>query len=359
MDSRVKAHADIIIRHSTQLRAGQTIGIYASTPAEPLVEAVYQEAIKVGAYPFVRLAIPSLAPFFYGHANRKQLTRVTRLDWAEARQLDVRLYIISDANTRALAGVDPERLATAARARKKLREFLLNKRRWCLTIHPTEAFAQEANMSLADFSDFLYGALYCDRKDPVAAWEKLEKMQERMIRSVKGARTVRITGVDTDLTFSIEGRRFVNSTATHNLPSGEIFTAPVDGTAEGTILFDIPTVRDGNRVENIRLRFEKGRVVEATAERGQEYLRKMLKMDAGAPCLGELGIGTNYGITRPCGDILLDEKIGGTVHLALGSAYPECGGKNKSSLHWDMIKDLRGGKGKILIDGRAVQIPRV
>jgi aminopeptidase len=359
MDPRIEAHARVIIRYSVALKKGETVGIYGNTLSTELVEAVYREAVRAGGHPIVRIGIPSLAPWFYRHASDGQLTRVSKLDWAEAREVAARVVIMSDANTRALTGIDPKRMAAAALARRKLKEHIIEKTRWCLTIHPTEALAQEAGMSLEDYRDFVYRACYIDRRDPVAEWKKIERHQDRLIKRLKGARRVRIVGKETDLSFSIAGRLFINSTATHNLPSGEIFTAPVEDSAEGTVFFDIPAVHGGNQVEGVRLRFAKGRVAEATAERGQEYLRKMIAMDPGASRLGEFGIGTNYGIQRPSGEILFDEKIGGSIHLALGSSYKECRGRNVSGLHWDLIKDLRGGKGRIEIDGKRFEAPKV
>lgn len=356
MDSRVTAHARVIVRYSTALKKGETVGIYAPLPAVDLVEAVYREAVLVGAHPIIRLGIPSLAPFFFRNASKEQLTRVSALDWAEARAQQARVVILADANTRSLTGVDPAKLGMHAAARRKIKEHLVNHTRWCLTLHPTEGLAQEAGMSLEDYADFVYAACFLDRKDPVARWERIEREQDKLIRSVKGARTARITGLETDLTFSIAGRLFINSTGTHNLPSGEIFTAPVEDSAEGRIYFDIPSARDGNFVSGVRLTFRKGRVVEATAEKGEEYLKKMLAIDDGASRLGEFGIGTNFGIQRPTGEILFDEKIGGSIHLALGSSYRECRGRNVSALHWDMIKDLRSGKGRIEIDGKELKI---
>lgn len=356
MDPRIAAHARIIVKYSTALRAGETVGIYGNTECVELVEAVYREAILAGAHPFIRLAVPSISPFLYANASDAQLSRVTDLDWTEARAQDARVVILAESNTRALSQTDPARMAVFAKARKPIREYLVDNTRWCLTLHPTQALAQEAGMSLEAYREFVYGAMFCDRRDPVAAWRKIERMQDRLIRSVKGAREARIVGVETDLRFSLKGRVFVNSTATHNLPSGEIFTAPVETSTSGHIYFDIPSARDGNFIEGMRLTFAKGRVVEATAERGEAFLKKMLAMDDGASRLGEWGIGTNFGIQRPTGEILFDEKIGGTVHLALGSAYTECRGRNKSALHWDMIKDLRGGKGRILVDGKELRV---
>lgn len=360
MDSLVEAHARLIIRYSVALKKGETVGIYGNTLSADLVEAVAREAIRAGGYPIPRVALPAFGPWFFRNASDDQLTRVTRLDWTEARSQQARVVILSDANTRAMTGVNPARLAAHSRARRRLREHLVNRTRWCLTLHPTEALAQEAGMSLEEYRDFVYGAMFCDRPNPVREWTRIEKMQDRLIRRIGKARKVRIVGAETDLTFSVAGRLFVNSTGTHNLPSGEIFTAPVEDSAEGTVFFDIPTARDGNFVEGVRLTFRKGRVVEATAERGQEYLRRMLETDDGASRLGEFGIGTNFGIQRASGEILFDEKIGGTIHLALGSSYKECRGKNVSALHWDLIKDLRPARGRkagrIEIDGKPLVV---
>lgn len=366
MDTRIEAHARLIVRYSIDLKKGETVGIYGNTYCTELLEAVTREVIRAGGHPIVRVALPDIQPFLFSRASDEQLTHVTGLDWAEAREQQARVVILAESNTRALSGCDPSRQAMYARARRKIREHLVNHTRWCLTLHPTEALAQEAGMSLEDYRTFVYQAMYCDRPNPVAEWKKIERMQDRLIRKIGKAKRVRIVGDETDLTFSVADRVFVNSTATFNLPSGEIFTAPVENSAEGHIYFEIPTARDGNFVEGIRLEFQKGRVVKATADRGEAYLKKMLATDAGASRLGEFGIGTNFGIQRPTCEILFDEKIGGTIHLALGSSYRECKGKNVSALHWDMIKDLRGGAGRgakrkpgvIEIDGERLVVPK-
>ena len=360
MDPRIIAHGKLIVRHSTQLKKGEVIGIYANTLSSKLAEAIYREALLIGAHPFIRLSLPSIQPFFFKNANKEQLTRISKLDWAEAREVDARVIIISDSNTRALAGIDPRRIAEFSRARKPVRDYLINNKKWCLTIHPTEALAQEAGMSLEDYSAFVYSALFIDQKDPIREWEKLERKQAELIRRIGKAKQVRIIGEDTDLTFSVKERLFVNSEATQNLPSGEIFTAPVETSTEGKIYFDIPTARDGHLVEGVRLVFRNGKVIEAHADRGEDYLNKMLGTDSGSRRLGEFGIGTNFGIKIPTKEILFDEKIGGTIHLALGSAYKECRGKNVSALHWDLIKSIsfNNNKGKIIIDEKELKIRR-
>jgi aminopeptidase len=231
---------------------------------------------------------------------------------------------------------------------------MLLAKKWSLTLFPTEAYAQDAEMSLADFSDFVFRANLLHLDDPVAAWQAEERKQKKLIARLRGADEVRIVGPGTDLRMSVKGRTFIPSVATHNVPSGEIFTGPVEESAEGCISYDFPVCEGGREIDGIRLVFRQGLVVEATATKNQDYLLKMLDMDKGARRLGELGIGTNYDIQRFIKNILFDEKIGGTIHLALGESYAETGGKNKSGLHWDMIKDLRKD-GALYVDGKLVQ----
>jgi len=262
-------------------------------------------------------------------------------------------YIYSSRNTRALGDVDPELQTRMAKASRPLKNKLL-KKKWTLTLFPTAAYAQDAEMSLRDFEDFVYGATFSDEADPVKAWNALRRKQDKLISKLEGAEEVRVLGPGTDLRMSVAGRTFINSAGTRNMPSGEVFTGPVEDSVEGEIVYDYPVVNQGREIDGIRLVFRSGKVVEASAAKNEAFLLDMLEMDPGARRIGEVGIGTNFRIQRFIKNILFDEKIGGTIHLALGAAYPETGGKNKSALHWDMIKDLRKG-GELRIDGRAVQ----
>jgi aminopeptidase len=223
---------------------------------------------------------------------------------------------------------------------------------WCLTLYPTEAYAQDADMSLADFTEFVYGACFLNDADPAESWRALGRRQQFYVDWLAGKERVHIVGPETDLRLSIKGRTFRNSDGRRNFPSGEFFTSPVEDSAEGTIRYTIPSAVNGRLVRDVRLRFAHGRVVEATAAQGEAYLREMLAMDEGAGLLGEFAFGNNAGIQRGIRNILFDEKIGGTVHLALGNSYPETGGKNISALHWDMICDLRAaaGGGEVYVD---------
>ncbi|MDQ5808610.1 MAG: aminopeptidase, partial [Actinomycetota bacterium] len=246
-----------------------------------------------------------------------------------------------------------QRLARAAVGRQPVRQQAL-KRRWCLTVWPTEALAQEAGLALPDFEAFVRRALFLDQEDPVASWGALRDFQARLVERLERARTIRIEADGTDLTLDVKGRSWVNSDGRRNMPSGEVFTGPHEASANGTIHFDVPSSPAGVHVQGVTMTFADGEVTGARAEQGDDYLQRALETDAGARRLGELGIGTNFGITRPVGTILFDEKIGGTVHLAVGRSYPETGGKNESALHWDLICDLRRG-GRITADGEVIQ----
>ena len=239
-------------------------------------------------------------------------------------------------NTRALAGVDPALLSRAARARAPVREAALA-RRWCVSLWPTPALAQEARMSLGDFAALVERALFLDRSDPLAAWDELRESQARLISRLSACSELRIEGEGTDLSLRVEGRRWINSDGRRNMPSGEVFTGPVETSASGVVRFDIPSSPRGVEVAGVSLEFRDGLVVSAHADRGNDVLQAMLATDSGARRLGEIGIGTNFGIDRAVGMTLLDEKLGGTVHLALGRSYPETGGTNESAIHWDLI----------------------
>ena len=353
MDSRVQRFAELLARYSIYAKPKETIGVEGPSEAEPLFEALYEELLKAGAYPVVRITPSSFTDRFFRSAKPHHLDNLSPFEMSYAKVVDGTVRIMASANTRALSSVDPSLQTRVAKARKPVRKILLAKK-WALTLFPTQAYAMDAEMSLSDFEDFVYKANFLDRDDPVAEWNALEKKHQKLIAKFRSADEVRIVGPGTDLKMSVKGRTFISSVATHNVPSGEIFTGPVEDSAEGHIAYDFPVCEGGREIDGIRLVFRKGLVVEATATKNQDYLLKMLDMDPGARRLGELGIGTNYGIQRFIKNILFDEKIGGTVHLALGESYVETGGRNKSALHWDMIKDLRKD-GALYVDGKLLQ----
>ncbi len=352
-DSRVQNLAKILVHYSVRAKKGQTVEVSGAAGAEPLIVAVYEEILKAGAFPVVTMTPDCLSEIFYKKGKPHHFAQYTRWQKSSIMNLDSTIRISCSDNTRALTSVDPKKQAQHQKTMKPLKRILLAKP-WVLTLFPTQAFAQDADMSLTEFEDFVYSATFADKKDPIGEWKALEKRQAGIIRKLRGADKIRIVGDETDLSFSVKGRTFINSHGTHNMPCGEVFTGPVEDSAEGHIKYDYPVCHAGREVDGIRLVFKKGLVVEATATKNQKFLTDMLNMDPGARRLGELGIGTNYGIQRFIKNILFDEKIGGSVHLALGESYPETGGRNKSALHWDMIKDLRKG-GTLYVNGKVFQ----
>jgi aminopeptidase len=345
--------ADLLAGYCLDVSAGQQVLVRSTSLAAPLLLELQRAILEREAWPVFRVELPAQAEGFYAHARDRQLDDFPSLALREAKECHATVGIQAPENTRALAGVDPERIARLARGRREVREAML-KKRWCSTLWPTQANAQQAGMSLAGFSEFVARALFLASPDPVAEWGKLRAFQEALIARLKPARELRIEAAGTDLTLRVEGRTWVNSDGKRNMPSGEVFTGPHETSANGRIFFDVPSSPAGVDVAGVTLVLRDGEVVEASAERGEAYLRQALATDDGARRLGELGLGTNYGIDRPVGAILFDEKIGGTVHLALGRSYPETGGKNVSSVHWDLICDLRRG-GRVTADGAVVQ----
>ena len=347
------AFARLLTGYCLEVRPGQQVLVRSSALAAPLLLEVQRAILDAGAWPLLRVDLPGAAASFYEHAGEAHLDGFAPLALAEARGADASLRIQAPENTRALAGVDPALLARHARGQAPVREAALE-RRWCLTVWPTEALAQEAGVPLAAFERIVEQALFLDRPDPVAAWGELRAFQASLIDRLSSARTIRIEADGTDLTLDVGGRTWVNSDGRRNMPSGEVFTGPHEASANGHVRFDVPSSPSGVHVSGVELEFRDGEVVAARAEQGDEHLQRALETDAGARRLGELGIGTNFGIQRPVGAILFDEKIGGTVHLALGRSYPETGGKNESALHWDLICDLRKG-GRLTADGEVIQ----
>ncbi len=346
------AFAALLCDWCIEARERDQVLVRTTTLSFPLARAIHRALHARGAWPLLRIAQPELAEDFYRHAREGQLDEVAPLELAEARGADALIAIDAPANTRSLSGIDPRLISRAMRGRAPVREAQLQLR-WCGTQWPTAALAQQAGMSEGDYAAFLQRALFLDRPDPAGAWRELSERQQTLVEALRDAREIRIEAEGTDLRLRVDGRTWINSDGKHNMPSGEIFTGPLEDSAEGTVRFTIPSSPREATVSGIGLTFRRGEVVHASADVGQEYLEAALETDPGARILGELGIGTNPGIDRPTGSILLDEKMAGTVHLALGRSYPETGGRNASALHWDMICDLRDG-GRLSADGQTL-----
>jgi aminopeptidase len=307
----------------------------------------------------VALSVEGQAATFFRHASDAQLGWVSPLSEWVAESADCRIAIGAETNTRELSGIPPERQTKRREATRRLFEATLRRsaegsHRWVYSIFPTNAYAADAEMSLAEFEDFFYRACLADDPDPLGAWRRASEECRRLAEWAQGHEEVRVTAPGTDIRLGIAGRRFIAADGKHNMPDGEFFTAPVEDSVEGEVSFQLPAMVAGREVAGVHLRFDSGKVVDARAGRGEQYLLSLLDTDEGARRLGELGIGTNYGIDRGTRGVLLDEKMGGTVHMAVGASYPECGGENRSAVHTDLVCDLRRG-GRIEVDGKPLQ----
>jgi aminopeptidase len=358
-DPRTEGLAKILVGYSTEVKEGEVVSIDGENAAAPLLLAVYEEVLKAGANPVLNVALDGQIAAYFKHASDAQLKWISPFAEWMVDNADVRIAIGASTNTRELSGVAPERqtlrqsvtgdLMSRAMQRSADGDF-----RWCYTLFPTSAYASEAEMSLADYEAFYYGACLAGDADPLSAWRRASEETERLAEWIQGHEEVRVTAPGTDITLGISGRTFIPCDGRNNMPDGEFFTGPVEDSVEGEVSFHLPAVIGGREVSGVRLRFEAGLVVDASAARGEEYLLKLLDTDPGARRLGELGIGTNYGIDRGTREVLLDEKIGGTVHMAVGTSYPESGGVNESAVHTDLVCDLRLG-GKLEVDGVVMQ----
>jgi aminopeptidase len=344
LDPRITKHAEHIIEYATETKNGDNVLIQLTDYGMELAQEIYRLAARIGANPLITVTPTETMRQYYA-IDRSYLINFPKHVYELTKNSDVIISIRGENNLKALSNVEPERMSIRSLTLKEIQESRLSKR-WCLTQVPTPAYAQEAEMSIGEYEEFLYEAILLDWRKERSTMEKVKEMLD------KGSQ-VQIEGIETDLIMSIEGRTAIVGDATHNVPGGETYTAPVDDSAEGKIYFDFPGIVYGREVQDIKLRFKKGEVVDYSASKNEDLLRTMLNTDGGSKKLGELGIGTNYGIKRFTKNILLDEKIGGTIHLALGRAYKECGGVNESAIHWDMIKTMKPGN--ITIDGRTIQ----
>ena len=355
---RVDALAEILTEYSIPVQRGWKVSIEGGPAAEPLLLALYRRCLARGAHVRLQGLLESAEPIFYEVADPEQLDFIWEPERWLGENLDARFRVLSETNTKRLTQADPEKQARARKARRPLLDTFMRRSaekslRWMVTLYPTDAYAMDADMSLAAYQDFYYRACLVDQPDPIGEWRRMAERQEKLIEWLKGRKQVHLQGEGTDLVLGIEDRIFEKAAGEYNFPDGEIFTGPIEDQTQGVVTFSYPAIEAGRRVEGIRLEFDKGRVVKARAETNEDFLVTTLDTDPGARVLGELGIGTNYGLTAFTGSTLLDEKIGGTIHLALGAAYPETGGRNQSAIHWDMVCDLRQG-GKITVDGDAL-----
>lgn len=353
-DPRVTKLAQVLVRYSLDLQPGEQVYLGSNPLAHDLTLAVYEEAVRAGAHVLVQNEVPGREEIFLKLADDEQLQYVSPVFRYVVENFDALLNVSASHNTRSLSGTDPERQRIARKARAGLSQTVSERvargeMKGCITVFPTNAAAQEADMSLSEYEGFVYGAGKLELDDPVAAWEEEAQRQRRLIAWLEGKDQVTLKGANIDMTLSIKGRTFIEAAGRQNFPDGEIYTSPVETSVNGWVRFGYPAIYGGREVTDIELWFEDGEIVKETAKKGQELLTSLLNTDDGSRHLGEWGIGTNYNIQRFTKHMLFDEKMGGTIHLAVGSGFPEAGSENKSGLHWDMLCDMADSE--IIVDG--------
>jgi aminopeptidase len=360
-DPRLTKLAGVLVNYSVGVKKGQIVRISGPPLATPLVLEIYRAVVGAGGNPFVILTPEESAEILLKDGSGDQLKFVNPVGMFMSEHLDCAISMWGEENTRSLSNCDPKKMAAMQLGRKPILERFLQRAadgalKWVGTQFPSNASAQDAEMSLSEYEDFVFNAGLLNEPDPVAAWKKISVAQQRLVDFLNGKSDYRVVASNgTDIRMSVAGMRWINCDGHENFPDGEVFTGPVIDSVNGQINFTFPAVHHGREVQDVKLTFKNGKVIGASASKGEDYLLGLLDTDSGSRLVGECAIGTNYGISRYTRNTLFDEKIGGTVHFALGAGYPETGNKNESGLHWDMVCDLRGG-GFVEIDGTKINV---
>jgi aminopeptidase len=359
-DYRIQKLAQLIVEHSCNIQPQELVQIKSDPIAHPLIEALYIECLKRGAHVDLRLAFDSFKPLFFKYANEDQLKYCNDIELYSTKTVDVYISLWAETNTKSLSHVDTKKQALNSAARKEIVNTFMQRSgsgslRWCGTQFPTQSSAQDAEMSLDAYEDFVFNAGYLNHDDPVSIWKEIEARQQKVADFLNGKKMLRFKAYNgTDLEVDVSGMKWINCSGKHNFPDGEVFSGPnlhaPNGGVNGIVRYSFPAVHNGHEVHDIELTFEKGMVVDCKASKGLDFLKAMIAQDEGSKRLGEIAIGTNFQIQDYTKNTLFDEKIGGTFHAALGAGYPETGNANQSGLHWDMVCDLRQG-GTIEADG--------
>jgi aminopeptidase len=372
-DQRLDKLADVLVNYSVKVQPGQLVRIAGDQVGSNLLEAIYEAVLKAGAHPVLRMSSEACSDIFMQEAREEQLKYDDPLAMKEAEEIDVSISLWAEVNTKSSTRVDPKRSGLVSAARKPVFEVFMQRAaaaefpdqypgvkplKWVGTLFPTQANAQDAERSLREYEDFVFKAGYLDHEDPAAQWMKIREQQQRVVDYLNGKSLIHFqTPEGTDLKVNVDGMTWINCAGESNFPDGEVFTGPnlnhADGGVNGVVKYSFPAVHGGREVHDIELTFKSGRVVDAKASKGLDFLEAMLDQDEGARSLGEIAIGTNYQVTEYTKNTLFDEKIGGTFHAAVGAGYPETGNSNQSGLHWDMVCDLRTG-GTITVDGEVI-----
>ncbi|HEY8805790.1 MAG TPA: aminopeptidase [Clostridium sp.] len=354
-DQRLNKLAKLLVNYSTKVKRGDFVFVSCDEVATPWMVEVVKEVVKAGAYVETVLSSQEVSEIKLKYSSEEQLLQEDIIFKTMLEKADVWISAWANRNTKAFSKIDADKIKMSSKGATIWRKIYSEKMgngslRWCGTQFPTYADAQEASMSFSDYEEFVYGAGLLDAKDPVAEWERISAEQERWGSYLDTKKGLQFISEGTDIKVNISGRKWINCDGKVNFPDGEIFTSPVEEGVDGVITFSFPGIYMGKEIEGIVLEVEKGKVVNATATKGEDLLKALLKIDEGACRFGEVAIGTNYGIKDFTRNMLFDEKIGGTVHMAIGDSMPEAGGLNRSIIHWDMLCDMRNG-GKIYADG--------
>jgi len=355
-----KKLAKLAINYAVNVKKGERIFITGPALAQELFQAMYIETIKAGGHPLLNVQIEGIQELRLKYSSEEQLLYVDPIQKSIMKEFDSYIVISGDYNTRKMSLVDPKLITKVqgSPANKELWDILMGRMgkkelRYLLIPFPCNSFAQEANMDLFSYFEFIKKALFLDKEDPVKEWLQTEKKQEVICNSLKDTEQIQVNGEDTNLTMSVKGRLWLNDCGHINLPAGEIYTAPIENSVNGHIRFTYPGIFQGKEIQNIYLEFKDGKVIKSSADKGDDLLKELLKID-NADILGEFAIGTNYGITRFTKNMLFDEKLGGTIHCALGSGIEDAGSKNRCGIHWDILKDMTLPGSKIIADDKVI-----
>lgn len=350
IDMRTRKLAQLAVKRCVNVKPGDRVMISGGEEAMPFLVELYKAVILAKAHPIVKFNLPNVADFFYKNANKEQLERYPTEFMETLKVANKYIGVNTEENTRMLTSCKPEKMTARQKVMKPFSNYICDsshdKMKRCTISYPCQALAQEASMSLDEYERFVYGACLQD-------WDKIGKQMNKILKVFKTAKNVHLIGENVDLKFKVHGDKAITDLDGDNMPMGEIFMAPFRTSLEGWIKFEYPSIRDGKEVSDIYLKFAKGKVVAFDAAKNKDFLEQMLNVDKNASYVGEFGIGCNPKITKPTNELLFDEKIGGTIHLALGSAYKVNGGGNDSAIHWDLVKDMK--KAKIIVDGKVVQ----
>lgn len=359
MNNLWEKYAKVLVEYSVKVQAGElTIIRTDSHLSQPLVKEIYKQVLLKGGFPVVKMGVEGLGEVFIKNATDEQLEYIDPMTEVEYEQAKNFISIGAPFNVKNMARFDSKKLAKRSGVMKHLSEKMLKRAadgelNWVIADFPTNALAQEANMSLDDYTEFLIKSCYLHEENPVQKWIEIGEMQQKIADILNTKSKIRIVGDKTDITFNVAGRKWISCAGECNFPDGEVYTSPVEDSANGQIYFDFPQIYRGNEAQKVLLTLKDGEIVDVKAEKGETFLKDMINMDAGSKFVGEIAIGTNDMIKDVTGNILFDEKIGGSIHMAIGASYPETGGKNVSGLHWDLIKNMKNG-GQIYADDELI-----